>query len=55
MTEWLKNRWSEPESRAAAATALATIAAELTGKMDLHTTALAVGAAVLAFVFPSPK
>lgn len=50
---WLKNRWNEPETRAAVATALGLVAAEITGKIDLHTMTLGLLTAALAFIFPS--
>ena len=51
---WLKARFGEPESRAAAATALTAIAAELTGKIDLHTMTLTLAGCAIAFVAPGP-
>lgn len=52
---WLKNRWNEPESRAAVAGILTASAGFVSGQMDAHTAALAALGCVLAFAFPSAK
>jgi hypothetical protein len=49
---WLKSRWAEPESRAAAAGILTAAAGYASGTLDAHAAALAAVGCVLAFVFP---
>ena len=55
MAPWLRNRWSEPESRVAVAAILGAVGSELTGKIDMHSMALLIATAVLAFIFPSTQ
>lgn len=51
--DWLKARWAESESRVAMAVMPVLVGLQASGKIDRSTLAMALGGAILAFVFPS--